>query len=319
MTKKTNDQSESKDRATLQPDSKIAHTNKLEVWKVLGMFALLFLAVQLIVAILGVGVNYLMRAAGAGENLRVFLGNTISRAGMIAAPLLLTAPILTKVLKENGQARLYPIKFDWGKDLLAGLGIAAAAMTLVFLLELALGWLNITGFTLTDMKADTILRTVWLALLVNTTAVVGEEVLFRGFLLTGLKKAWDANGALLISAVIFGGAHILASGADETNWLQFIPLLALLGLMLGWAYLRTGNLWLASGIHFAWNFFQDDIFNLCARSASDTRLGLETLKSGPAWFMGSSFGIEVGLAGILALIIVLTGIWLYTRDHAITD
>ncbi len=291
-------------------------TEPPQLWKVIGMFALLFLAVQVAVAVFGLGVNALMRAVGAGENLRVFLGSTISRAGMIAAALLLTIPVLTSVLNKPGNAILYPIQPGWSKALLAGLGIGAAAMLLVFLLELALGWLKVENLALTGLTWDACLRAAWLALLVNATAAVGEEVLFRGFLLTGLKDAWDASGALLISSLIFGGAHILAAGAQETNWAQFIPLLALPGLLLGWAYLRSGNLWLASGLHFAWNFFQDDIFNLSARSTSDTLLGFDTSLSGPKWFVGSSFGIEVGAAGILALLAAALGVWLFTRPSA---
>jgi membrane protease YdiL (CAAX protease family) len=288
-----------------------------QVWKIIGMFALLFLAVEVVVLILGAGINALMNAIGAGENVRVFIGSTISRAGMIAASLLLTIPILTNVLKKPGNEILYPIKAGWGKDLLAGLGISAAAMSVVFLISLAFGWLKVEGAALSTQTWDACLRAVWLAFLVNATAAVGEEVLFRGFLLTGLRDAWDKSGALLISAIIFGGAHVLAAGAEETNWAQFIPMLALPGVMLGWAYLRTGNLWLATGLHFAWNLFQDDIFNLGGVSASDTLLGFQTSILGPKWFMGSSFGIEVGAAGIIALVIVVVGIWLYTKNKSL--
>ncbi len=289
-------------------------TKNPQVWKVIGMFALLFLAVQLAVAILGVGINALMRAIGANENLRVFLGSTISRAGMIAAAVLLTVPVLTSVLRKPGNDIVYPFKTGWAKDLLAGLGIGAAAMAVIFLLELAFGWLKIEGAALSGLPLDACLRAVWLALLVNATAAVGEEVLFRGFLVTGLKDAWDASGALLISSLIFGGAHIIAAGAQETNWAQFIPLMALPGLLLGWAYLRTGNLWLATGLHFAWNLFQDDIFNLSARSGSETLLGAATALDGPKWFVGTSFGIEVGAAGIIALLVAAAGVWFYTRQ-----
>jgi hypothetical protein len=114
-------------------------TQKQPLWKIISMFALLFLGVELIVSALGLGINQLMRALGAGENIKVFLGSTISRGGMIAAALLLTIPMLTNVLNQPGNRILYPRKSGWGKDLLAGLGISAAAMTVVFLLELALG------------------------------------------------------------------------------------------------------------------------------------------------------------------------------------
>lgn len=288
-------------------------TNELQVWKVIGIFAMVFVVVQLSVAIFGVGINFLMRQFGAGENVRVFIGSTISRAGMIAAVLLLCAPVISKVFDANSGEILFPLKKRWLRDVMAGLGITALSMTLIFLVEMAFGWLKIEKLALSGSPMDAVFRAIWMALLVNMVAAVGEEVLFRGLLVTGLKKAWDASGALFISAVIFGASHILVTGAAQTSLLIFIPLLALPGVMLGWAYLRSGNLWLATGIHFAWNFFQDSVFNLASRPTSDSLIGFETSQIGPAWFMGTSYEIEVGLAGIIVLALVILGIWLYTR------
>lgn len=290
-----------------------AQDNPISVWKVIGMFALLFLAVQLAVALLDTGINTFMSALGASQNLRVFLGSTLSRAGMIAAALFLTKPVITSVLRQPGQQRLFPFTPGWGWHLFTGMGISALAMSLVFLLELALGWLSVSGLALAGLPWDAVLRALWMALLVNLTAAVVEETLFRGFLISGLTDAWDKTGAVFISAVIFGGSHILVVAARQSNWLEFIPLLALPGIMLGWAYLRTGNLWLATGLNFAWNFFQDEVFNLPAREGSQTLVGLLTRSSGPQWFMGASFGIEVGAAGVLALVIACLGIWAVTR------
>ena len=288
---------------------------KPPLWKIISMFALLFLGVELIVVALGLGMNLLMRAVGAGDNVKVLLGSTISRGGMIAAALLLTIPMLTNVLNKPGNQILYPKKSGWGKDLLAGIGISAAAMAVVFLLELALGWIKIDGFAFSSLPWDACLRAFWLALLVNATAAVSEEVIFRGFLFTGVKEAWDTNGALLISAIIFGGVHILANASDGTNWARLIPMVALVGVMLAWAYMRTGNLWLPTGLHFAWNLFQDDIFKLNGKLSSETLVGFQTSLNAPGWFAGSSFGIEVGAAGILALLVTLLGIWVYAKDR----
>jgi len=287
---------------------------ELQVWKVIGVFAMVFVAVQLSVAFFGVGINFLMRQISAGENVRVFIGGTISRVGMIAAVILLCAPVITKVFNANSREILYPFKREGLRDLMVGLGISILSMTLIFLLELVLGWLKIEGIALSGLPLDAVFRAIWMALLVNLVAAIGEEVLFRGLLVTGLKKAWDAPGALFISAVIFGASHLLVTGAAQTSLLIFIPLLALPGVMLGWAYLRTGNLWLATGIHFAWNFFQDSIFNLASRTSTDSLIGFETNQIGPAWFMGTSYGIEVGLAGIITLAVVVLGIWIYTKE-----
>jgi membrane protease YdiL (CAAX protease family) len=109
--------------------------------------------------------------------------------------------------------------------------------------------------------------------------------------------------------------HILANAASGTVWTKLIPMVALVGVMLAWAYMRTGNLWLPVGLHFAWNLFQDDILNLNGISSSETLVGFQTSLNAPGWFAGSSFGIEVGAAGIVALLVSVLGIWLYTRGR----
>ena len=287
----------------------------LQIWKVIGVFALVFAAIQLAVAVFGDGINYLMKMINASENVRVFIGSTISRAGMIAAIILITTPVIRSILNKSNLNTIYPLTNNWYKDLLIGIGISALAMVVIFLIELAFGWISVTGYALSGKAADGWLRAIWLSLLVNLTAAVGEEVLYRGLLLEGIKEAWDERGALFISAIIFGASHIAVAGAKETNWLQFIPFLALPGVMLGWAYLKSGNLWLPTGLHFAWNLFQDDILNLTGSHSGDTLFGLETKVNGPKWIIGSSYGIEVGAAGILSLILVTAGIWWWTRNR----
>ena len=287
----------------------------LQIWKVIGVFALVFAAIQLAVAVFGDGINYLMKMINASENVRVFIGSTISRAGMIAAIILITTPVIRSILNKSNLNTIYPLTNNWYKDLLIGIGISALAMVVIFLIELAFGWISVTGYALSGKAADGWLRAIWLSLLVNLTAAVGEEVLYRGLLLEGIKEAWDERGALFISAIIFGASHIAVAGAKETNWLQFIPFLALPGVMLGWAYLKSGNLWLPTGLHFAWNLFQDDILNLTGSHSGDTLFGLETKVNGPKWIIGSSYGIEVGAAGILSLVLVTAGIWWWTRNR----
>ena len=89
--------------------------NKPEVWKIIGMFAMVFLAVQLVISAFSLGVNYLMRQVGAGENAQIFVGSTISRIGMIAAGILITAPVIRVALKKKPGEILFPLKKKLGR------------------------------------------------------------------------------------------------------------------------------------------------------------------------------------------------------------
>ena len=87
----------------------------------------------------------------------------------------------------------------------------------------------------------------------------------RGYLLTGLSRAWGKRAGLALMAGLFALPHLTVSGAAETHWLLFTVLLSLPGLVLGWTTLRAGSLWLPMGIRFAWDLAYD-VFSLTGGS-----------------------------------------------------
>jgi membrane protease YdiL (CAAX protease family) len=79
---------------------------------------------------------------------------------------------------------------------------------------------------------------------------VGEEMLFRGYGFQVLVKGIGAYATILPVSVLFGLAH-----SQNLNFgpLAFINTV-LWGVVLGYAYLRSGDLWLPIGLHFGWNW-----------------------------------------------------------------
>lgn len=70
-----------------------------------------------------------------------------------------------------------------------------------------------------------------------------EEVVFRGAIMQPLRRFGDGF-ALVVSSVLFGVLHLYP---------QKIPMAFLMGLVLGFAVLRTGSLWASVLIHLANN------------------------------------------------------------------
>jgi len=79
---------------------------------------------------------------------------------------------------------------------------------------------------------------------------VGEEMLFGCYGFQVLVKGIRPFATILPVAVLFGLAH--------SQNLNFGPLALvntmLWGVVLGYAYLRSGDLWLPIGLHFGWNW-----------------------------------------------------------------
>jgi membrane protease YdiL (CAAX protease family) len=276
----------------------------------LAGFMVVFVIIWIIQLLLGVGPNSLMRQLGASENVRVFIGSTLVRLGVLIATIFFTGLGLNKLLGLTLKETAFRKNLMW-QDLAAGLLLALIPMAFLFWFEVKQGWLILDGWAWQVLPADELLRTIWRSLLSNLDAGVGEEVLFRGLLLTGLSKAWGQWKGLAIMALIFAAVHLAVTGASQSNWLLFTILLTLPGVLLGYAYLRTGSLWLPIGIHFAWDLAYD-LFNL----SGDTHPGMFgaiTRQEGPSWFVGTSFGIEVGLAGVVVALFVWLGILLWIQ------
>jgi membrane protease YdiL (CAAX protease family) len=75
-------------------------------------------------------------------------------------------------------------------------------------------------------------------------APLAEETFFRGFLFPGLRNRLGTLRAALASSLLFAVLHF--------NIGSIIPFTAI-GMLLAWAYVVSGSLWMAIGAHFAFN------------------------------------------------------------------
>jgi membrane protease YdiL (CAAX protease family) len=89
-------------------------------------------------------------------------------------------------------------------------------------------------------------RDIWTFLTVGITGPILEEILFRGIILEGFLNRYKPGKAILWSALLFGMFHL--------NPWQFIPAF-MIGLLLGYIYLRTRSLLPVIFIHILNNSF----------------------------------------------------------------
>lgn len=95
----------------------------------------------------------------------------------------------------------------------------------------------------------------YLAMVAVSLFVVGpaEEILFRGVVQGGLRRALDAAPAILTASVLFGLVHLSAvQGTPVERW-AYVGVVIALGCVLGYLYERTGNLLVPGLAHGAYN------------------------------------------------------------------
>ncbi len=148
-----------------------------------------------------------------------------------------------------------PLSADWfcarlqGRWALWGLGGYFAALPLVIGISLVNQqiWQGRGG---NNPLLEIVLREgdpVALGIFFVTAAIaapVFEEILFRGFLLPSLTRYLPVWGAIALSAVIFAAAHLSFS--------EILPL-TVLGVVLGFVYVRSRNLLAPMLVHSLWN------------------------------------------------------------------
>jgi uncharacterized protein len=178
-------------------------------------------------------------------------------------------------------------------SLAIAVGIAASAGALAFDVQTR-GWAPL-------------LRGFAIVCLFFVIAGATEELIFRGFPFQALVHNLGGARAVAITSLFFGLAHVANPSASVFSTINTI----LAGVWLGVAYLMTRSLWLATALHWSWNFAMVFIFGLPV-SGFATLDELAWLKGGigePIWISGGSYGPEAGMAATVALILSTLAIW----------
>jgi membrane protease YdiL (CAAX protease family) len=80
-----------------------------------------------------------------------------------------------------------------------------------------------------------------------------EELVFRGGVQGLLRRSWGPSAAIAVASVLFGLVHWIALVGSSGSRLPYVTVAALLGLVLGILYERSGNLTVPAVAHGLYN------------------------------------------------------------------
>lgn len=138
-----------------------------------------------------------------------------------------------------------------------------------------------------------------LGMLVCFFNVVTQEALVRSYIFQELWAKCGAWIATIVTAALFVAMHATAI-LQGTQGLIAGANILLASLMLSLAYVRTGQLWLAIGIHLGWNGLQGPVLGINV-TGLDLGFGHWRLFDfrGDALLTGGAMGVEGGLVGLI--------------------
>src|SRR5579863_132362 len=148
------------------------------------------------------------------------------------------------------------------------------------------------------------LRTFLFVTLILILGAAGEEVLFRGYGFQVLLRSIGPYATVLPVGVLFGVLHASnphASALGVANTAGF-------GVLFGYAFLRSRDLWLPFGLHFGWNF----TLPILGASVSGIKIGIAGYElhwdAGPLW-SGAEYGPEASILTSGVLFLLLAFVW----------
>jgi len=179
---------------------------------------------------------------------------------------------------------------EFGIGALIGFGL----FCLVILVLWLMGYYRVTSFELVTL-------TLFGSLLGAFVSAWAQELIFRATIYRITEEWLGTWWALIISALLFGLIHLTSAGATFVSALA-VALEA--GVILGAAYTLTHRIWMALGLHMAWDFANDGIFGVGIAGQTGAKLTglLQATLNGPKLFTGGNLGVE---ASILTLIFML--------------
>ena len=213
----------------------------------------------------------------------VVLGiNSLNTSKEFVGLLYIALIVISYLLVKNNSSGFFCVK-----GLLWGLSLGAAAMSTIFILEFASGFIVING--LSGIASDILILSLGFQVLV----AVGEELAFRSYILNNLAAEMRPLWAVTYSSILFSVIHIPSMIYYDLGMINsgiMVVTLLLFSILTSLLFLRFGLL-SAIGIHFAWNSLQYNIFSLNPRFVG--LLDVDHISS--SIISGGSFGPEAGL------------------------
>lgn len=294
----------------------------------IGKILLYLLTVLLLAAVLSPPIYWLFQWLG-GQGIAAGLAafpfhRFFSRILQVTAIILLIPLLFWLRIRNMREFGLEKNPRKW-RDLTTGLSLALTPVTI-----LGIGYLV---FEIYGIKKDLIPSALPKILLTAVVVAAIEEFLFRGVLLGLTVKTFGRVTGLVSVSLVFAFVHFLKPGklpVESVHWwsgfaqfsavgagfpdpalfaLGFLSLF-IVGLILGFAALRTHSLWLPIGLHAGWVFGQQFLQWLAKFRIKPPDELLPWI--GPNVVSGA---VPTGLVSVVALLVSAAGVWFVLRHE----
>ena len=183
------------------------------------------------------------------------------------------------------------------RESLVGLFTGTLCISLIIIVLYILGYYKVISISSVSV--------LLLPLVYFTTLSVFEELIFRGIIYRITEESLGTNLALIISALLFGLAHLLNEHANVISVISA----ASGGILTGLLFSMTKRLWLPIFFHAGWNWAQVSL-GVTVSGMEDLPGFLQGRLEGPELITGGAFGPENSIITVM-LVLILSGVAYY--------
>ena len=144
----------------------------------------------------------------------------------------------------------------WGRSFLKGVYLGFILMTMIFLIELASGFIRIVDII------PGIQNALIGGIILQGIVALGEELSFRGYILPDMAKRYGTWNGVFLSSMFFSLLHvpsILTLKLGGSSVIIMLLTIAVAEILLAICYIYDG-LSMSIGFHFTWNYFQYHVY-----------------------------------------------------------
>lgn len=191
------------------------------------------------------------------------------------------------------------------KNFIYGLLLGAVSISLIFFVLLFTKNLKIENSIINPKFSMSAIYGIVIFIIVGFK----EEILSRGYCITVLNQMKKPYISIIISSLIFSSLHILNPNVK----LLGLANIFLVGILFGYMYIKTKNLWMPIGYHITWNYFQGNVFGFPVSGINQNGI-YNIINYNDNILTGGSFGPEAGILTTLIILLGLLVIW-RTKDN----
>jgi membrane protease YdiL (CAAX protease family) len=161
------------------------------------------------------------------------------------------------------------------RNILSGFAIVLIMYILIYSSMNLFGIVRFKGYGFNDQSPLYMVGTVILVMIATAFPGFCEEIVFRGVIQNYLMKKYSTTVAIIVSALCFSILHV-----GRYSDLMSLSTIVIIGITLGYIFVKTKSLYLSIGIHFAWDFFGSIIGVDKSMFNTNLLMNFENIKNG---------------------------------------